>query len=99
MKKILLTFLQFLLFWLAFAAGSFLYIFLRLPPLVSLWADGTRGFQWDGVLLMLALYVLILLLQAARKRLRSGAPWTTLALALAAAAGLAMKFGFLSFDR
>ena len=99
MKKILLTFSQFILFLLAFAVGSFLYIFLRLPPVVSVWADGTRGFQWDGVLLMLALFVLILLLQAARKRLRSGAPWTALALLLATVAGLAMKFGLLSFDR
>jgi hypothetical protein len=63
------------------------------------WADGTRGFQWDGILLMLALLVLILLIEALRKRIRSAAPWTALALALAAIAGLLMKFGFMSFDK
>ena len=99
MKKILLTFSQFLLFLLAFFVGSFLYIFLHLPPVVSVLANGTRGFQWDGVLLMLALFVLILFVQAVRKRLRAGAHWTTLAFVLASIAGLAMKFGFLSFDR
>jgi hypothetical protein len=99
MKIILLTILQFLLFLLAFFVGSFLYIFLHLPPVVSVLANGTRGFQWDGVLLMLALFVLILLVQASRKRLGSGVPWTTLAFVLASIAGLAMKFGFLSFDR
>jgi len=48
---------------------------------------------------MLALLVLILLIEALRKRIRSAAPWTALALALAAIAGLVMKFGFMSFDR
>jgi hypothetical protein len=41
----------------------------------------------------------ILLIEAARKRLRTAASWTTLALVLAAVAGLAMKFGFMTFDR
>jgi hypothetical protein len=96
-KNILLTLLQFVLFLLAFAAGNLL-------PLVNIsfvtkWADGTRGFQWDGVLLMLAWFVVILLIEAARKRLRFAASWTTLALLLAAVTGLVMKFGFMTFDR
>jgi hypothetical protein len=98
MKKLLLTLAQFLLFLLAFAAGSFLFPFLHMPPVVSSWANGTRGFQWDGVLLMFAFFFLILLIQSIRGRLRSGAPWTALALALAAIAGLLMKFGFMSLD-
>jgi len=57
-------------------------------------ANGTRAFEWDGVLLMLAVFVLILLIEALRKRLRSAAPWSTLALVLAAILGLVMKFGF-----
>jgi uncharacterized membrane protein len=43
---------------------------------------------------MLAIFALILLIEVLRKRLRSAAPWTTLAMALAAFLGLAMKFGF-----
>jgi hypothetical protein len=42
---------------------------------------------------MLALFVLILLIEALRKRLRSAAPWTMLALVLAAIAEYAMKLG------
>ena len=94
-KNVLLTLLQFVLFLIAFAAGSL----LPLTGVLTKWADGTRGFQWDGVLLMLALFVLILLIEAARKRLRLAASWTTLALVLAAVAGLVMKFGFMTFDR
>ena len=96
-KNVLLMVLQFVLFLLAFAAGNLL-------PLINIsfvtkWADGARGFQWDGILLMLALFVVILLIEAARKRLRFAASWTTLALVLAAVAGLVMKFGFMTFDR
>ena len=106
MKRTIFTVLQFVLFLVAFAIGGFLPIlsvflpsFLRLPSFISKWANGTRGFQWDGVFLMLALLVVVLLIEALRKRIRSAAPWTALALALAAIAGLAMKFGFMSFDR
>jgi len=97
MKRALSTFFQFVLFLLLFAAGIVLPL-LNLS-VVTKWANGTRGFQWDGILLMLAAFVLILLIEAAKKRIPSAAPWTTLALLLAAIAGLAMKFGFMSFDR
>lgn len=105
-KRVLFTLLQFVLFLILFFLGDFLPIlssflpsFLRLPSLITKWANGTRGFQWDGILLMLVLFVLILLIEALRKRIRSAAPWTTLALALAAIAGLVMKFGLMSFDQ
>jgi uncharacterized membrane protein len=57
-------------------------------------ANGTRAFEWDGVYLMLAIFALILVMEALRKRLRSAALWTAMALALATVFGLAMKFGF-----
>ena len=98
MKKVLFTLLQFVLFLILFAAGGVLPLF-GLPSFISKWAEGTRGFQWDGVFLMLALLVAILLIEALRKRIRSASPWTALSFALAAVAGLAMKFGFMSFDR
>jgi uncharacterized BrkB/YihY/UPF0761 family membrane protein len=64
-----------------------------LPSHITKLASGTRGFEWDGVFLMLALLVLILLIEAARKRLRSAAPWTLLALILAVIAQYGMKLG------
>jgi hypothetical protein len=98
MKNVLLTLLQFVLFLFVFFAGNLLPIFLHVPSVVTKWADGTRGFQWDGAILMLAVFVLILLVEALSRRIRRAAPWTTLALVLAAAAGLAMKFGFLDLS-
>jgi hypothetical protein len=95
MKKLLLTLVQFVLFFVTFAAGSFLKP-LHLRQVLSVTSDGTRVFIWDGVLLMLALFVLLLVIEAARRRLRTAAPWTTLALLLAAAAGFALKLGFLT---
>ena len=92
-KKVIFTLLQFVLFLVVFAVGTFVLPLLNISYVTS-WANGTRGFEWDGILLMLAIFVLILLIEALRKRLRSAAPWTTLALALAAILGLALKFGF-----
>jgi hypothetical protein len=97
MKRFVVTLFQFLLFLLVFAVGSFLFLFLRLPSVVTNWAQGTRGFQWDGIILMVALFVLILAIQAARKRVGS-APWTALAFVLATVVGLLMKFGFMSIE-
>ena len=92
-KKVIFTLLQFVLFLVVFAVGTFVLPLLNISYVTS-WANGTRGFEWDGILLMLAIFVLILLIEVLRKRLRSAAPWTTLALALAAILGLALKFGF-----
>lgn len=97
MKRVLFTILQFVLFLLLFAVGSFLLPLLNVSYITH-WANGARGFQWDGVLLMLILFVLILLGEAARKRMHPAAQWTTIALILAAIAGIFMKFGFLTLD-
>ena len=92
-KKVFLTLLQFVLFLLVSFAGITLPIFHVIPSHITKLADGTRGFEWDGVLLMLALFVLILVIEALRKRLFRAAPWTLLALVLAAIAEYAMKLG------
>jgi hypothetical protein len=92
-KKVIFALLQFLLFLVVFAVGTFVLPLLNISYVTS-WANGTRGFEWDGILLMLAISLLIIVIEALRKRLRSAAPWTTMALALAAIIGLAMKFGF-----
>jgi len=93
MKKVIFALLQFVLFLFVFFVGSFF------PPFdvehVLLAAPGTsRVFVADGLLLMFALYVLIVLIEVLRKRLRTSAPWTTAAFLLAAIFGLMMKFGF-----
>ena len=98
MKKAIAVLFQFLLFVVVFAAGSFVlhpfHVQTTLAPV-----DGrSRVFLWDGVLLMLLAYVLILLIEAARKRLFRSALGTTVALILAALAGWMLKFGFISRD-
>jgi hypothetical protein len=98
MKKTLATILQFFLFLIVFFVGSL----LPLPRpfhhehVVSSTPAATRIFIGDGLHLMLALFVLILLIEAATKRFRTAAPWTTLAVILAAVLGFMMKFGFLT---
>ena len=95
MKKVILTVLQFVLFLLVFGAGSFFPPFHFEHVLIAT-PGVTRIFVADGILLMFALYVLIILVEILRKRLRTAAPWTTLAVILAAVLGLMMKFGFLT---
>jgi len=97
MKKVMAILLQFFLFLLVFALGSFLAPFHMQTVLAP--ADGrTRLFLWDGVLLMLLAYVLILLLQLVRKRLGRSLGGISLALILAGLAGWLLKLGFISRD-
>ncbi len=96
MKKAIAFIAQFLLFFVAFAAGIVIGVFnpLHLRWFVTSTPDHTRYFDPTGLLLTLALYVLILLIEAARKTIRTSGPWTTLALALALVLGFVLKFGF-----
>ncbi|HEX3374418.1 MAG TPA: hypothetical protein VHS13_09430 [Edaphobacter sp.] len=93
MKKVVATILKFAVFLFVFLVGSlfppfhFEHVLIATPGI-------TRIFVADGILLMFALYVLIVLVEAMRKRLRTATPWTTLAVVLAAVFGLMMKFGF-----
>jgi hypothetical protein len=95
MKKVVVTILQFILFFIVFGAGS-LFPPFHIEHVLIATPGITRIFVVDGLLLMLVLYVLIVVVQVMRKRLRTSTPWTTLALILAAVLGLMMKFGFLT---
>ena len=98
MKKAFATILQFFLFLIVFFVGS---IFPLPHPfhherVVSSTPAATRIFIGDGLHLMLALFLLIILIEAVTRRLRTAAPWTTLALILATVLGFIMKFGYLT---
>jgi hypothetical protein len=95
MKKALATIIQFFIFLAVFGAFSFFPPF-HIEHVLTITTLGTRIFIFDGLLLMVALYVLIVMAQLLMKRTRSATPWTTLALILAAILGLSMKFGFLT---
>ncbi len=91
--KAVLVVLQTLLFLLLFAAGSFLLPFFPSLPTWQVQTGPGRFFVLDGLVLGIGVYLVILLLEAARKRLRGPGGLTTLALVLALALGLAMRFG------
>jgi hypothetical protein len=95
MKKAIATIFQFLLFFFVFGLGSILPPF-HIQHVLTSTPAATRIFIADGLMLMLGLYVLIVVIEALAKRLRTAAPWTTLALILAAVLGLILKFGFLT---
>src|ERR1700687_2998757 len=96
MKKILSITLQFLLFFLTFAIGSFAHPFHLSWDLAAATSPSVhRSFVLDGLLLALALFIVIVIIQAIRKRL-CNTQWTALAFFRAVAAGYAIKLGFIT---
>jgi len=95
MKNVLATVLQLALFLIVFGAFS-LFPPFHMQHVLSATPAGTRIFVADGLVLTLALYVVILFIEAARKRLATAAPSTSIAFVLAVVFGFLMKFGFLT---
>jgi hypothetical protein len=95
MKKAAFFFLQFVIFLIVFGVGSFLPPF-HFDHVIVATPGSVRIFVADGLLLMLALYVVIVVVEILRKRLRTAAPWTTAAVILATALGLWMQLGFIT---
>lgn len=96
-KKILFAFLQFLLFLVVFAVGSFLHPFhLRWGVTVTS-GNVTRFFVPDGLLLAIGILIAIVVLQAIRKR-TCNTTWTIVAFLVAVAVGYAAKLGFVTRD-
>lgn len=95
MKSVVFTVLKFLLFLIIFAVGS-LFPPFHIEHVLIATPGSTRIFVADGLLLMFVIYILIVLVELFRKRLRTSVPWTTLALIFAVVLGLMMKFGFLT---
>lgn len=94
--KAILVVLQTLLFLFLFGAGTLALPFLPSIPVWQVQTSPGRAFVLDGLVLAVLVYLVILAIEAARKRLRGPGGLTTLSLILALALGLAMKFGFKS---
>ena len=94
--KTILFVLQTILFLLAFALGSVFLPFLPFLPVLQVVRSPGHAFVYDGLLLAFVLWLLIFVIEAARKRLREAGTLTTAALVVAALLGLAMRFGFKS---
>jgi hypothetical protein len=95
MKRVLSAVFQFILYLVVFGIGSLLPG-ANLLPTWSIPTGPGRVFVYDGLLFMLLVYVVILLIAAARKRIAIAFPNATMALILALIIGLIMKFGFKS---
>jgi hypothetical protein len=95
MKNAIATLLQFVLFLFVFGVFSLFPLF-HMQHVISSTPISSRIFVADGLVLVLALYIVILLIEAAMKRLTVAAPWTSLAFVLALVLGFMMKFGFLT---
>jgi hypothetical protein len=96
MKAALLTMAKFVLFVAVFFWGSIKPPF-GMRHVIAVTPEGTHAFYWDGVVLMALLFVAILVVEVARKRIRRSAPWTVLAFVLAL--GVAIELHFLPFTR
>lgn len=98
MKKALIVLIQIVLYFVVFAAFSFLH------PLGLHWFVShptptvTRYFVADGLVLATALFVLVLLFQAATKSLRRLGSLTALSFVAAMLAGFAVKLGWFTHD-
>lgn len=90
---------QTILFLLVFLLGTFLdpfhlKWFVHHPSPLT-----TRYFVPDGLLLAIALWLLLLAIQALRKRLETSGRRTSIALTLAVILGMLSRFGFATHDR
>ncbi|MBN9617651.1 MAG: hypothetical protein BGO25_11935 [Acidobacteriales bacterium 59-55] len=96
MKKLLSTVLQFVMFLLVYA------IFSLFPPfhverVLIATPTYSRIFILDGILITLALYIVIVIIETLVKRLCQ-VTWTTIAFVLAVILGYVMKFGFITHE-
>lgn len=95
MKRVLSIVLQFILYLVVFGVGSLLPAFNVMPQLSFSIGVG-RVFVYDGLLLMFLVYLVVLLIAAARKRIPVALPNASIAFVVALILGLLMKFGFKS---
>ena len=94
--KIVLAVLQFLMFLALFFVGSVILPAFGILPNEVVAIGDHRQFTYDGLVLMLLVYLFILAIEALRRRLRSGG-LTTIAFVLALLIGLWAKFGLKTF--
>ena len=98
MKNVFSVIAQFCLFFLVFLAGTLADPFHMKWFVTQVSRTSTRYFVPDGLILALALYLLIVGIEAARKRLRVSGTGTTIAFVVAIALGFLSKFGMATHD-
>ncbi len=98
MKKAMLVVAQFCLFFVVFLAGTLLDPFHLRWFVTQVSPVSTRYFVPDGLILAFVVYVVVLGIEAATKRLRTAGALTTVAFLIALALGFLSKFGMATHD-
>lgn len=98
MKKFLSIAAQFFLFLLVFLGGTLADPFHLKWSVTHPTPTSTRYFVPDGLILMVALYLLFLVVEFLMKKLTRMGLWTTAAFLLALVLGFLSKFGFATHD-
>ena len=98
MKKALAAIAQFILFLLVFFAGTLVDPFKLKWFISHSTLTSTRFFVPDGLILMATLFLIILGVEAAMRRIRTAGPLTSIAFALALILGLLARFGWATND-
>lgn len=98
MKAVVVILAEFIFFFLLDLTGGVFYHPFHLETKLQSTLSVSRSFFWDGILLMLSAWLIVLLIGALRKRLSASATHATIALALATTAGLLLKVGFVTHD-
>ena len=98
MKKALLVIVQVLFLDVVFLAGSLIDPFKMRWFVSHPTSSSTRWFVPDGLLITLAVFLLILAIEAAAKRIRTAGVLTSTAFLLALLFGFLLKFGWLTHD-
>ncbi len=94
--KSVLFVLQALLFLVLFAVGSVFLPFLPFLPVLQMATVPGHVFVYDGVLLAVVAWLVLLLIEALRRRLGDAGVLTTVALLVALGLGFLMRFGYKS---
>ncbi len=98
MKKAFSAVAQFVMFYVVFLVGSLLDPFHMKWFVHQLSLTATRYFVPDGLILAAVLYLVVLGIEAARKRPPIAAILTTVAFLLAILLGILSKFGRITHD-
>lgn len=91
-KRIIFVILEALFFLVVYFVGSVLPGLGKLPMWTTVIDGGKSLFIWDGIVLLAAAFLLMVLIQALRKTLRTHWSTPVLALALSLLLLAAMKF-------
>lgn len=98
MKSLVLCIAEFLVLLLLDVVGGVFYHPFHIETRLASTQQVARSFVWDGILMMIGAWLILIAYGAARKRVGTFGLQATVALSLAAAAGFLLKLGFITHN-